>query len=378
MISAGLFSGIGGLELGLENAGFKPALLCDIDPAARAVLTHRFDAPCEPDVRALVDLPQCDVLTAGFPCQDLSQAGRTSGLSGQSSGLVSEVFRLLDGCGRPPTWVVLENVPFMLRLAGGSAIRTITRCFEDRGYAWAYRTIDPRGFGIPQRRPRVFIVASKTADPAAALFEAEGYPPPTIKFANQPCGFYWTEGRTGVGWAVDAVPPLKGGSTIGIPSPPAIWWPAQSRIATPAIEDAERLQGFSPGWTIAAENVGVKNGRWRLVGNAVNVAVATWVGKRLLSETASGQIHCSPLNEKSWPSAAFGSAGGERFTAHVTAFPNRPDTPGLDEFLQFAPKPLSERATAGFYQRATSSGLSFEPGFLSALEAYLACVRTAA
>lgn len=67
-------------------------------------------------------------------------------------------------------------------------------------------------------------------------------------------GFYWTEGTRGLGAAVDAVPTLKGGSTIGIPSPPGILLPG-GRVVTPRIEDAERLQGFEAGWTEPAEAV---------------------------------------------------------------------------------------------------------------------------
>ena len=97
------------------------------------------------------------------------------------------------------------------------------------------------------------------------------------------CGFYWTEGLRGLGWAVDAVPTLKGGSTIGIPSPPAIWNSGDGSITTPDIRDAERLQGFDADWTLPALDVGgVRRGhRWKLVGNAVSVPVARWVGDRL-------------------------------------------------------------------------------------------------
>jgi len=61
------------------------------------------------------------------------------------------------------------------------------------------------------------------------------------------CGFYWTEGNIGLGWAVDSVPPLKGASALHIPSPPAIWFPRRRLIAVPAIEDAERLKLSLPG-----------------------------------------------------------------------------------------------------------------------------------
>ena len=85
--------------------------------------------------------------------------------------------------------------------------------------------VDARAFGLPQRRKRVLLLASRTRRPAPVLFADDAGEPPFAARAGVACGFYWTEGIRGLGWAVDAVPTLKGGSTIGIPSPPAIWLP---------------------------------------------------------------------------------------------------------------------------------------------------------
>ena len=80
---AGLFAGVGGIERGLHEAGHSSSLLCEIDPGARRVLQRQFPgSELESDVRSLKALPSVDVLAAGFPCQDLSQAGQTRGLSG--------------------------------------------------------------------------------------------------------------------------------------------------------------------------------------------------------------------------------------------------------------------------------------------------------
>src|SRR5690349_11093009 len=93
----GLFVGIGGIEEGLESAGHETTLMCEIDPAARAVLGEQGpDIKVHDDITTLAELPDCDLVTAGFPCQDLSQAGRTAGIEGSQSGLVQHVFRLLD------------------------------------------------------------------------------------------------------------------------------------------------------------------------------------------------------------------------------------------------------------------------------------------
>src|SRR5262245_42411402 len=91
----GLFAGIGGIEAGLARAGFHSEILCESWEPARAVLMERFPGvPVKGDVREIRSLPKVDVVAAGFPCTDLSQAGRTRGISGKDSGLVAEVFRL--------------------------------------------------------------------------------------------------------------------------------------------------------------------------------------------------------------------------------------------------------------------------------------------
>jgi DNA (cytosine-5)-methyltransferase 1 len=211
---AGLFAGIGGLETGLANAGHETVLLCEVWEPARAVLKQRLkDIPCEKDVCGLASLPSStELLTAGFPCQDLSQAGLTAGIDGSRSSLVGEVFRLLDK--QPVPWVVLENVSFMLQLQGGRAMACLVEAFEERGYRWAYRVVNSLSF-LPQRRERVLFVATTTEiDPATVLLTDEAEPQiPTTDLDARAHGFYWTEGTKGLGWAVDAVPTLKSGSS---------------------------------------------------------------------------------------------------------------------------------------------------------------------
>src|SRR5262245_57685812 len=123
MRSIGIFAGVGAIELGFQRAGVETTLLCELDPAARAVLKRHFPKKRSPvDVKDLTRIPRVDILSAGFPCQDLSQAGLTKGLNGSSSGLVSQLFRLLRPTATRPKWIVLENVPFMLQLHRGRAM----------------------------------------------------------------------------------------------------------------------------------------------------------------------------------------------------------------------------------------------------------------
>jgi DNA (cytosine-5)-methyltransferase 1 len=122
----------------------------------------------------LRSLPKVDVVSAGFPCQDLSQAGRTQGIAGVQSGLVGEVFRLISR--RHPTWLVLENVRFMLHLDRGRAMKFLVETLEAMKYRWAYRVVDSRFAGVPQRRQRVILVASRKEDPRTVLFSEDAGP----------------------------------------------------------------------------------------------------------------------------------------------------------------------------------------------------------
>ena len=135
--AAGLFAGIGGLECGLKLAGHKTKVLCEVNDAALAVLEARFPrVPRATDVRELDSLPSdVNLVVGGFPCQDLSQAGRTRGIRGDKSNLVTHVFRLLEN-NRVP-WLLLENVPFMLQLERGAGIRFLVDELERLGYRWA-------------------------------------------------------------------------------------------------------------------------------------------------------------------------------------------------------------------------------------------------
>lgn len=383
---AGLFAGIGGLELGLARAGHHSTLLCEIDePASRVLRAHFPDTPLLGDIRAVKALPRVDILVAGFPCQDLSQAGRTAGIGGTRSSLVREVFRLI-GSARP-RWLLLENVPFMLRLDKGRAMAYLTRELSERGFNWAYRVVETRAFGLPQRRRRVLLLASRTRDPRSVLFADDvGEPDPLHPFADgnrgvmprdMACGFYWTEGVRGLGWALDAIPTLKGGSTVGIPSPPAIILPS-GEIGTPEIRDAERLQGFPEDWTAPAmERPEQRNGpRWKLVGNAVSVPVATWVGHQLARPGKYRANDDRPHGAGNpWPTAAWSMRGGPVHVARVSPWPEHRACPHLAEFLYHPMKPLSLRASAGFRARTEKSTLRFPPRFLDAVDAHIERMR---
>ncbi len=375
---AGLFAGIGGFELGMHRAGHETELLCEILPTAQAVLSDRFaGVDIAPDVCELTSLPSAvDVVCAGFPCQDLSQAGQTLGLDGDRSGLIGHVLNLLRT--ERPEWLVLENVPFMLQLRGGDAMRRIVDAIEDvPGYRWAWRILDTFAFGLPQRRERVYLVASRVGDPADVLLADQAeFVRPTTDLENLAHGFYWTEGRGGLGWAVDSIPTLKNGSTIGIPSPPAILL-SDGQVIKPDLRDAERLQGFNADWTSAAETVARKSARWGLVGSAVSVPVAEWVGRRLAEPGRFEKRRDSgfPIAGKLPRAARYD--GKTRHSVEIGAEPLGLRAPPLAEFLHYAGEPLSHRATAGFLGRTRVAKLRFQDGFIRAIENHLATVAPA-
>ncbi|GAA1016763.1 DNA cytosine methyltransferase [Streptomyces thermogriseus] len=371
---AGLFAGIGGVELGLEAAGMQTKLFCEWWEPAQAVLQQRFpDVPLHDDIQTLPKLPDVDVVTAGFPCTDLSQAGRKAGIHGEASGMVKHLFKLLDDAS--PKWVVIENVRNMLWLDRGTAMEYLVGEFERLGYTWAYRLVDSRFTGVPQRRQRVILVASRTENPCSVLFADEAGERPESDYRDDAFGFYWTEGNSGLGWAQDALPTLKGGSTLGIPSAPAIWVPGAEpgrAILTPHIEDAEALQGFPRGWTEPALEKAKAGVRWKLVGNAVTVGVSEWLGRRLVNpgtyEESGQELLVQGMR---WPAAAWGNAD-QRWSVPVSLWPEKHEYKHLLEVVDVdKAAPLSLRATAGFHGRLLRSRLHYPQAFSDALKLHV-------
>jgi DNA-cytosine methyltransferase len=171
-----LFSGIGGFDLGFDRAGMVCAGQVEYDEKARGVLARHWpDVPRLNDVREVQgnEFGTVDVITGGFPCQDVSVAGRRAGLAGERSGLWFEFHRLIDRVR--PRWAVIENVPGLLSSNGGRDFAVILRGLVECGYGVAWRILDAQYFGVAQRRRRVFIVGSLGSGRAAeVLFEREG------------------------------------------------------------------------------------------------------------------------------------------------------------------------------------------------------------
>jgi len=170
-----LFAGIGGFDLGLERAGMRCSWYAEIDQRCNDLMSERKPGiPNLGDVRNVTKetVEPVDVVCGGFPCQDLSIAGKRAGLAGERSGLWFEFHRVLAELG--PQWAVVENVPGLLSSNGGRDFAVILRGLAEIGYLSAWRVLDAQYYGVAQRRRRLFIVAS-LGDGCAAevLFERE-------------------------------------------------------------------------------------------------------------------------------------------------------------------------------------------------------------
>jgi DNA (cytosine-5)-methyltransferase 1 len=168
MITAvSLFAGVGGFDLALERAGVKVVASVEWDKKAQDVLRRHFpESTIFGDISGVTGEqlikcgfePRNGIITGGFPCQDLSVAGKRAGLGGSRSGLFWEICRLLDET-RAQNFI-LENVPGLLSSNQGADMAVVLEALVERGYRIAYRVLDAQHFGVPQRRRRVFIVGS--------------------------------------------------------------------------------------------------------------------------------------------------------------------------------------------------------------------------
>jgi DNA (cytosine-5)-methyltransferase 1 len=171
-----LFSGIGGFSLGLERSGgFETVAFCEIEPYCRAVLKkHWPDVPCYDDVRTLTadrlaaDGIAVDVICGGFPCQDISDAGKRIGLSGERSGLWREYGRLIGELR--PRFVIVENVAALLGRGLGDVLGDLAAL----GFDAEWDCIPASSIGAPHQRDRLWIIAYSDEGRREQLFEDHG------------------------------------------------------------------------------------------------------------------------------------------------------------------------------------------------------------
>lgn len=331
-----LFAGIGGADRGLERAGMSCGWQVEIDKWCTKVLEkHWPNVPKYRDVRDVgrYNLKAVDLIVGGFPCQDLSVAGKRAGLAGTRSSLWSEFRRVIAELS--PRWTIIENVPGLLSSNGGRDMGTIVGALAELGYGWAYRRLDAQYYGLAQRRKRIFIVGcfGSPASAAEVLFEPascawdsapsrEKRPElatdigASLKGGSGQRGFpiEWEAGLTTVAATLNSggsgggfrtepgehlvlvgvsenqrgevrLTPYSRQLTAGGGKPgqgyPAALTSRGVRRLTPV--ECERLQGFPDGHTGGQSDAQ----RYRMLGNAIAVPVAAWIGQRIMMVEAN-------------------------------------------------------------------------------------------
>ena len=164
-----LFSGIGSCCLGFQRAGFDIKWTVEIDPFCRKIIAKNFpEAERFEDVRKVgaANLSSVDVLSGGFPCQDISLAGPGLGLSGARSGLWSEFYRIIGELR--PKYVLVENVQALL----GRGMHRVLGDLSEIGYDAEWEVIPASSVGLPQARKRIWIIAYPSGERKQRLFES--------------------------------------------------------------------------------------------------------------------------------------------------------------------------------------------------------------
>lgn len=160
-----MFSGVGGFDLGLEAAGMACSFQIEWDKACQNVLNYHWpEVPKWHDISGVngADLPQCDLVAFGSPCQDLSVAGGRKGLEGKRSGLFYEGLRVIGELHaiKPIRYVVWENVPGALSSNKGNDFGAVIDSLAELGaMAIEWAVLDAQNFGVAQRRRRLFVIA---------------------------------------------------------------------------------------------------------------------------------------------------------------------------------------------------------------------------
>jgi len=295
---ASFFSGIGGLDLGLERAGFAVNFQCEIKPFCADILEkHWPEIPRMKDLRDVkkADIPSADVWAAGFPCQDVSLArmGPRSGLRGKQSGLFHDFMRLVgDGL---PRAIVLENVHGLLSSHGGRDFAIVLKALDELGYGVAWRVLNSKDFGVPQQRRRVYIIAMyrNPTGPAEVFFEPECSDWNPAKSGRSgpksPSLFQTIIGNSRTGPLVKSLAHCvyaESARHTGTDWSRNYAWYPDGRVRRFVPAEVERVQGFPEGWTIPVDAKAVGTDkldslRYHAVGNAVTPQVAEWVGRRL-------------------------------------------------------------------------------------------------
>lgn len=407
---ASLFSGIGGLDQGLERAGHRIVLMCERDEHCKQVLAARFPGvPLLNDVAEVLPfmIEQCDLIAAGFPCNDCSHENlKRPGLAeGVATRNVAHVFRLLENVKVP--WVLLENVVGLLtwNQQGKSrpAVDYVVTELENLGYRWAYRVVNLASFGLPHQRRRIFIVASLHGDPRDVILSQSAlcqgqcismgehrecfqcfWTPPRMATKCFSASIDLGEKRRGPLLDVLHCLTTTNGRRTCVVKQEGDGKPELSMLR---IEDAERLMGFTPGYTLPCYPLKKPNERqpvydedlqtfkrFALLGLACSVPQSQWLGEQLFNpygvkfaydalsepfEQACPGGADAHARAKAWPQAAYNMLEdptqpkwmGRRRAPDVGDAPLIRGFVPLGEFLQYQGAPVRYELRESYLRR---------------------------
>lgn len=282
-----LFSGIGGFELGFEQAStvkgsgtqsetrFNCIGFSEVDPVAIAIYQRHFPShrPVgDIDAVDIGSLPDFDLLVGGFPCQAFSMAGRRRGFSDPRGNLFFAIARVLEQ--KRPRFLLLENVKGLLSHQKGETFQTILTILDELGYDLQWQVLNSKGFGVPQSRQRVYLVGhlAKTCRPE--IFPLTGEAGPSCQVIARAHGLKGHDCLKRIYSPRGASPTLvtnSGGNQFA-----KFEIDGQVRRLTPI--ECERLQGFPDGWTVGFSDAR----RFRCLGNAVTVPVVAAIAEHLV------------------------------------------------------------------------------------------------
>ena len=287
MKAASFFTGAAGFDLGFEQAGIEVVFQCEIDKFARQLLTEKYPQVAKhDDITQLhsTALPPADIYFGGFPCQDASTAGNRVGLKGKKTGLFYHFVRLIKA--NKPQWVVLENVPGLLSTGRRQDFKSVIETLAECGYYVSWRVLDSQYFGVSQRRRRLFLVGcyGDWRGGAESLFESRIEAKDASQGSRDESEIAPGD-RAGISVETSFLNPKYNrilhhyqnltptlcASDRGF----ALLDGDRFRFPTPL--ECERLQGFPDHWTAGFSSTQ----RYKMIGNAVSVPVAKWLGERI-------------------------------------------------------------------------------------------------
>lgn len=272
-----LFAGVGGFRYGLEKSSgsFECVYSNEYDKYANSVYRRHYGECDQTDIREVpaADIPDHDLLCAGFPCQAFSIAGKRGGFEDTRGTLFFEIARILQH--KQPSYLLLENVKGLLSHQNGRTFQTILAALDELGYDCQWQVLNSKDFGVPQNRERVFIVGHTRGEPRPQVFPIrvpDTEYPQAVGAKRQPLRYLQRNQKNIEG---DYFYALDGSHTNGLR--------IGSRIRKLTPLECERLQAFPDNWTkYGHDGQEISDTqRYKQMGNAVTTSVVTEIGKRL-------------------------------------------------------------------------------------------------